>query len=260
VSIKLDVAEGETAAGEEQAVQVAGYGTVSGRVILEGAAPTLAMSLPANMPDPTVCQRPLIPNERLIVGEGNGIKNVFVYLDRKPPGTKAGDAAAAGLTFDQKACTYIPHAMVVRTKQPIQLLNSDPIAHNVHTNPTKSQSFNSTLKISDAVGVPYMYTAAERAPVRVTCDIHAWMLSWHLPLDHPYGAVTDDKGQFTIADLPAGEHRFVVWHEGKKLMEYPVTIQVDQTTQAEIKVNSSTFAQATPVGQVKTVVLSAIGN
>jgi hypothetical protein len=51
-----------------------------------------------------------------------------------------------------------------------------------------------------------------------------------------------------------------VWHEGKKLMEYPVTIQVDQTTQAEIKVNSSTFAQATPVGQVKTVVLSAIGN
>jgi hypothetical protein len=86
------------------------------------------------------------------------------------------------------------------------------------------------------------------------------MLAWHLPLDHPYGAVTDEKGEFTIADLPAGEHRFLVYHEGKKLMEYPVTIQVDQTTPVEIKVTSTTFAQASPTGPVKTVVLSAIGN
>jgi hypothetical protein len=212
------------------------------------------------MPDPTVCQRPLIPNERLIVGEGGGIKNVFVYLDRKPPGTKAGVAGPAAITFDQKGCTYIPHAMVLLARQPFQMLNSDPIAHNVHTHPTKSQELNSTLKISDTVGVPYAYAAAERTPVRVTCDFHAWMLAWHLPLDHPYGAVTNEKGEFTIADLPAGEHRFVVYHEGKKLMDYPVTIQVDQSTPVEIKVNSSTFAQAAPAGPVKTVVLSAIGN
>jgi hypothetical protein len=244
----------------EETVQVAGYGTVTGRVILEGTAPTLAMSLPANMPDPTVCQRPLIPNERLIVGEGNGIKNVFVFLGRKPPGTKAGSAENLSLVFDQKSCTYIPHAMVIRAGQPFQMLNSDPIAHNVNTHPNKNQKLNSTLKISDTVGVPYVYPSGEREPVRVTCDFHAWMLAWHLPLDHPYGAVSNEKGEFTIADLPAGEHRFVVYHEGKKLMDYPVTIQVDQTTPVEIKVNASTFAQAAPIGPVKTVVLSAIGN
>jgi hypothetical protein len=259
VSIKLDAPEGETA-GVEETVQVAGYGTVTGRVILDGTAPSRPKSLPANLSDPTVCQAPLIPDERLIVGEGGGIKNVFVFLDRKPKGTKAGTPAPAAATFDQKSCTFIPHALILRAGQPFQLLNSDPIAHNINATPRNGQALNSLLRPSDTVGSPYTYAAGERSPVRVKCDIHGWMVAWHLPLDHPYGAVTNEKGEFTIGDLPAGEHRFVVYHEGNKLMDYPVTIQVDQTTPVEIKVNSSTFAQAAPIGPVKTVVLSAIGN
>jgi hypothetical protein len=86
------------------------------------------------------------------------------------------------------------------------------------------------------------------------------MLAWHLPLDHPYGALTDDKGEFTIPDLPAGQHRFVVWHEGPKLADYPVTIEVDQTATGEIKVPSTTFAQAAPARGLKTVVISVAGN
>ena len=47
----------------------------------------------------------------------------------------------------------------------------------------------------------------------MTCDFHSWMKAYHLPLDHPFGAVTDENGNFEIADLPVGDHEFVVWHE-----------------------------------------------
>jgi plastocyanin len=261
VRVKLAAEAGDSGGGgTEEVVTVAGYGTFTGRVVLDGADPGLTLSLPATMPDPNVCQRPLIPNERLIVGEGNGIKNVFVYLARKPAGTKDAAAPPEQVIFDQKACTFVPHALIARTGQEVRLINSDPIAHNVNLKPNSNEPFNNILKVSDQVGVPYTYKRGEREPVRVVCDIHSWMLAWQLPLDHPYGAVTNENGEFTIPDLPAGQHRFVVWHEGRKLADHPVTIEVDQTATGEIKVPSTTFAQAAPARGLKTVVISVAGN
>jgi hypothetical protein len=39
------------------------------------------------------------------------------------------------------------------------------------------------------------------------------MSAWQLPLDHPYGAVTNENGEFSIQNLPAGKHKFTIWHE-----------------------------------------------
>ena len=39
------------------------------------------------------------------------------------------------------------------------------------------------------------------------------MLAFHLPLDHPFGAVTDKDGNFKIENLPPGDYQFKVWHE-----------------------------------------------
>jgi hypothetical protein len=39
------------------------------------------------------------------------------------------------------------------------------------------------------------------------------MRGWLLIVDHPYAAVTDEDGRFEIPQLPAGEHRFRLWHE-----------------------------------------------
>jgi hypothetical protein len=58
-------------------------------------------------------------------------------------------------------------------------------------------------------------------------------------LDHPYAAVTDAEGAFTIPDLPSGKHTFVVWHEAvdgnfieRKLV---VEIQPDATTDMQVE-------------------------
>lgn len=59
------------------------------------------------------------------------------------------------------------------------------------------------------------------------CDVHPWMLAWHLPLDHPYGTVTADDGTFSIADLPAGTHKLTLWHEVLGVIDDNVSITIE---------------------------------
>ena len=47
----------------------------------------------------------------------------------------------------------------------------------------------------------------------MTCDIHPWMKAYWMVLDNPYFAVTDDKGNFEIKNVPAGTQKVVVWQE-----------------------------------------------
>lgn len=257
VDIKLDtVAEADDT---QAAVAVAGYGSVSGRVIVEGAVGDLGPYLPAGeLKDPTVCVREQIPDERVIVGSDGGLANVFVFLPRKPAGTKEGAAAppAEPVIFDQKTCTFLPHALLLRAGQELRVLNADAIVHNTHTNPKSNSAFNSTVKPGEREGIPVVYQRAEREPVRVVCDFHPWMLAWHLPLDHPYGALTGEDGGFTIADVPAGKHKFAVWHEGHKLGDYTVEVVPDQETPLEIKITAAQLARAEGSAQQRTVVLA----
>ncbi|HWE37464.1 MAG TPA: carboxypeptidase-like regulatory domain-containing protein [Isosphaeraceae bacterium] len=50
-------------------------------------------------------------------------------------------------------------------------------------------------------------------PALMFDQMHPWMTAWWLVLDHPYFAVTDEKGAFEIRDVPTGPQQVVVWHE-----------------------------------------------
>ena len=50
------------------------------------------------------------------------------------------------------------------------------------------------------------------------------MRSWVLVSDHPYFAVTDKSGNFTIKDIPAGTYEVVCWQE--KFKKKPLTATV----------------------------------
>jgi hypothetical protein len=49
--------------------------------------------------------------------------------------------------------------------------------------------------------------------IKVTCDVHSWMLGWIAGLPHPYFGVTDMRGVTRIDGVPAGTHTVEVWHE-----------------------------------------------
>lgn len=217
-----------------------GIGTFTGTVVVQGeiASPPPQYAKGAAPKDTEVCGVEQIPNESIVVKDGK-LANVFIYLAKAPKGAPA--APTEPIIFDQKSCVFKPHALVVQTKQVVKILNSDAALHNTHTYPSRNSSFNQGVKPNDQVGVDLVYTRAEAEPFQVGCDVHPWMIAYHLPIDHPYAAVSDAEGKFTIKDLPAGKHEFRVWHETGKLLQksLSVVIKPNESTEMEIPVAAS---------------------
>ncbi len=192
---------------------VAGFGTVKGKVVIDGAAPTLAMLLAKGAPTKdAICAVNGVPNESVIADANGGLANVFIYLKKAPSGVTIPPAPGEKIIFDQKGCIYSPHAFIARVGQTINITNSDPVAHNVHTF-SNNKSFNSAIQGNDKEGTNLTYNKSESLPVKTVCDFHSWMDSYHLVSDHPWAAVTGPDGAFEIKDVPAGKMEFVVWHE-----------------------------------------------
>ena len=196
--------------GESTGTNMAAF---KGRVTVAGTPPTLSPLVAKDDPKvkDAVCVAQAVPDESVIVGDGGGLANVFVYAKKVPSGVEVPPAPTEPVVIDQVACRFIPQAMVFRVGQPLLMKNSDPVSHNVRT-AGFTQQINQIISPNDQTGIPVSYSRPERVPVQTKCDIHAWMLAYHFPLDHPYAAVTGPDGSFEINDLPPGDWEFVVWH------------------------------------------------
>jgi len=208
-----------------------GWGNLTGQFVLDGPVPPpkLLVRKGEQVKDAEVCAAHDVPDESLIVDPTTkGIKNIFIYLRRAPavhPDLK--QSKVKEVVQDQHGCRYVPHALIVRTDQVIVVKSADPIAHNTHTYPIFNQPVNFVLKPSDREGVKVTFRAPELLPVAVKCDLHPWMLAYWLVVNHPYAALTDEQGRFTIEKLPAGTHRFVVWHERVGYIERSLTVKIE---------------------------------
>lgn len=237
---QADGAPVASGASGDSTAAAGGVGSWKGRVILDGAAPALPLIVKAGAPvkDPEVCGVMDLPDERLVVGEGNGVANTFIFLPKAPAGAKVAPPPSEPAIFDQKGCKFIPHAFLVRAGQKVLVKSDDPIAHNTHVFAVRNTSFNSTINPNDRNGAEMIYSKPEAEPVEVKCDFHAWMLAYHFPIDHQFAALSAADGSFEIKDLPAGEHKFRVWHEGcdgKYISRsFAVSIKANETTTLDI--------------------------
>lgn len=216
-------------------------GAFTGKVVMTGEVPAISplYKQGAGIKDPTVCAAVDVPDERLVLGEANAVKGVFIYLNKSPKGGKALVPPAEPYKFDQKHCRFFPHCDIIPVGQEVQVLNDDTITHNTHTNPSKNPSVNAGVPPGDREGkLSFIYRKTEAVPLSITCDYHTWMKAYQLPVDHPYAAVTDETGSFTITDLPEGQHSFVVWHEaangGFVDRKFIVEIKSGETTKMQI--------------------------
>jgi hypothetical protein len=235
----------------------ADYGTLTGRFVLEGDIPkfeALVKAGDSKAKDPAVCAKDSVPDESLVVDpQTKGIANVFVFLSKAPkdvhPDLKASKESL--VKFNQKGCRFFPHALILRTDQEIAILSDDPISHNTHVNPVRNASQNQTIGGNERSGlVKWKFSLPERSPAKVNCDIHGWMNAWWLIVDHPYAALSDKEGKFTIEKIPAGTHNFLIWQErsewllGPQKRSIKVTIQPNETTDIGVmKIPASTFAK-----------------
>ena len=219
-----------------------GTGTLTGVVTFAGEWSPLAPLFSKGdetVKDAAVCSAGDIPDNSIVVNTeaGNGVANVFVYLSKVPKGVEVPAPSEEPVVLDQKGCLFQPRALVVQEGQTILVKSDDAVPHNVHTFPTLSAPFNSICPPNERDGLKLVYEGKEREPISVKCDIHPWMQAWHLPLDHPYAAVTDAEGKFTIENVPAGDLTFRVWHEKTGFVEKSLAVSVKAGESNEISIS-----------------------
>lgn len=153
--------------------------------------------------------------EKVVVGPNKGLANAVVYV----PSAK-GQAKGVKAVMDQRECKFVPH-VVAMTPGEIDFKNSDDILHNIHTYSTANPPINKAQPKFKKV----MTEKFEKPEfVKVTCDVHSWMLGWVAVLPTPYFGVTGPEGVIKIENVPAGKHTVEVWHEtlGKQTREVEV--------------------------------------
>ena len=178
--------------------------TVRGMITYAGAA-----SAPRKLSittDKAVCANKISYDQTLLVGAKKGLANAVIAID----GIKAAAPKPASVTVDQIGCVYTPHVAAATVGSKLKLANSDATLHNVHAYVDSDTVFNLALPQK---GLSTVRNLDEAGVVTLKCDVHAWMSAYVLVFEHPFFAVTDKNGAFTIAGVPPGAYQVTVWHE-----------------------------------------------
>ena len=207
-----------------EAGAVSDGGSISGTIILAGDEIPAPKAIEATK-DVNVCGKTQKYDESLVVGENKGVKNVVVSITEMA----SGKEWAASEPLDQQECVYTPHVVLTPAGAELEILNNDGILHNIHTYSEANPAFN---QAQPKFKKKLKKTFASPEYIKVTCDAHNWMTGWIVVMDHPYYAVTDETGSFTLADVPAGEYEIKIWHE--TLGESMQTVTVDAGGEASV--------------------------
>ena len=204
--------------------------TITGTVTFTGKPPALKpLSMDA---DPACAKKHAkpVPAEMLVLGNGNTMGNVLVWVSKGLPAGKSFPVPKTPVTLDQRGCVYVPHVMGIMVGQAYRILNSDGILHNIHTLPKINPSFNrampATLKETSTT-----FPKPENV-FQIKCDVHPWMSAYIGVFTHPFFSATATDGKFTISGLDPGTYEITAWHERLGTQSGSITVAAnDKKTQ-----------------------------
>lgn len=183
------------------AVPIAHGATLSGTVTYVDPVPK------QGVPDENGQLPPLLT----VDAETNGLQGAVVYLVGEfPAKDEAQERKRTGklepVMITQEYFRFVPKVSAVEAGRWVVLGNGDPENHNIRAVADHPRNqFNVITTHSN----PYekrFQPEENNAPVGLKCDVHAWMAGWIYVFNHTYFAVTNEKGNFSIAGIPPGEY------------------------------------------------------
>lgn len=244
VEPEVDVLEPKRGPTVPRPLTITARGTLTGRAILQGDPPDLA-KLNADLR--AAIERQGDRDHCLVgspeeteqqgwkIGKDGGVGNVFVWV--QPPAGRFFALTEDDLNPDKGGwkpevvltsphCQLMPHALILfpsytpadaprerrRTDQTFVFRANSPVAHNLNL---QGGGENPQSCVALPTGNDRRYELwASQVPLRASCNIHPWMSAVIRAYDHPFAALTDAEGKYTIRKVPAGVPlRVLAWHE-----------------------------------------------
>jgi hypothetical protein len=212
-----------------QKVNAAGEGKITGTVKLDGPAPHMKG---IDMGKDPFCSKAHATDpgkmETYVVGADGGLANVVLSISE---GLSSPATATTEPVFDQKNCMYTPHVLALDTDQKFKVTTSDQTTHNIHPlpNPMTGNIPWNQSQPPGAAPVEKSWKAVEVIPVQ--CNIHPWMHGWFVVVKGPY-ATSDEKGNYTINNVPPGNYTVTAWQEAAGTQTQKVTVAAGASASA----------------------------
>jgi hypothetical protein len=202
-----------------------GWATIKGQVTIPPGqkAPARAALNVTQDKEHCLSKGPILDEEVIVNAKNGGIKNAVVWL--RPAAMNAKVVFApneihpddqkrkpAAVVINQPCCMFTPRVTLARVGDTLEVKNPAPVPHNFFWPSANNGNHNPNIPPGGTFKLPNPL-AAETTPIQYKCSIHPWMSGIVRIFDHPYYALTDDDGNFTIPNAPVGAYRVVVWHE-----------------------------------------------
>ena len=196
--------------------------SVTGTIHFTGKRPAAGAAIDmSNEPACVEAHHGKAHDESLMVGSKGQLANAFVYVKSGLEG-KTFAVPSAPIVIDQSGCWFHPRVMGIQVGQVLQVVNSDPVTHNIHPMAEVNREWNHSQGAGDPPLARKFVKPEIMIPVK--CNIHSWMHAWIGVVDSPYFAVSDEDGSFTISNLPPGTYTLAVWQEKLGTQEQTVTV------------------------------------
>lgn len=181
--------------------------SVEGRVVFEGPVPApRRLTLPPGIAGPEAREVLVQP---YAVDPSGGLGEVLVYIADPPPDRPPLPTRPVPLVISNTLCQ--PSLVAVATNQPVQfqvtgrgLLNLSAVSKAAI-----SQGWNRAITGNAAFEKRFPQPDLQ---IRLTDNVALWLHARIAVFDHPWFAVTDDSGRFTLPPLPPGRYTLEIGH------------------------------------------------
>ncbi len=221
---------------EAPSVDMTKLGSVKGKVVFKGAAPAMAQLDTSK--DSWCAEHSEVMDETFVVDANGGLRDVVCYIEGLDAVADKFPAPKGPARLVQENCHYVPHVLVLRAEQELQVVNADETSHNYHFVGRANDEINRTQPkpATDTV----LFESAE-LNAKFSCDIHPWMNCHVHIFDHPCFAVSAADGSFSITGIPAGSWKLRLMHADAKTTKG--TIDVTVTANGTVDVGTVEFTK-----------------
>ena len=150
------------------------------------------------------------------------LKDTIIYV-KAVPGTKL---TAKTVEIDQKGMEFFPHIVLLAAGDTVKFKNHDKVDHNVMSPDGGGYDLGTW-----GAGQEKEHAFKAEGVFAQVCKIHPEMLAYVFVGQNRLAATVDDKGAFTIDEVPAGSYELVVWNPKLKAASQKVTV-VDKAAAA----------------------------